>query len=378
MFKKIPFILLTLVAFAVLTEPFLPTSLLSIFYALSLTIKSLIISLLPIVVFALVCKTVSSLSKGAARLVLLVFGALCLSNFLSTWISFCFSHTLSHLTLSLPKASQSALTPAWTFTFPSFLRTDYTMLAAFLFGLFTPYGVKLSSHFEKLVNRLLACIVLLIPFFITGFLFKLLHEKVLQNILYDYAPIFLLIITAQVCYISLLYLIANRFSLRGFFTSIKNMFPAAVAGFGSMSSAAALPLTLIGSEKNTNNSPLTKLAIPTTVNIHLIGDCLAIPLFAIAIMKGFGLETPTPFTYLIFSFYFVLAKFSVAAIPGGGIIVMLPILEHVFNFTPEMSSLITAFYILFDPIITVANITGNGAFAMFLQFFKKYPIIKNS
>jgi Na+/H+-dicarboxylate symporter len=134
-----------------------------------------------------------------------------------------------------------------------------------------------------------------------------------------------------------------------------------------MSSAAAIPVTIIGTEKNTKNSSLTRLATPLTVNTHLIGDCFAIPIFAFAVMKNFGIAEPTFFTYLLFALYFVIAKFSVAAIPGGGIIVMLPILENQLGFTGEMSSLITALYVLFDPIITCANILGNGGFMLALN-----------
>ena len=68
--------------------------------------------------------------------------------------------------------------------------------------------------------------------------------------------------------------------------------------------------------------------------------------------------------YLVFAFYFVLAKFSVAAVPGGGILVMLPILESCLGFDAQMLSLITALYILFDPVITCANVLGNGGFAL--------------
>jgi Na+/H+-dicarboxylate symporter len=100
------------------------------------------------------------------------------------------------------------------------------------------------------------------------------------------------------------------------------------------------------------------------VNIHLIGDCFAIPIFAFAIMKSFGIAEPAFASYLIFAGYFVMAKFSVAAVPGGGILVMLPILETYLGFNGEMLSLITALYILFDPLITSANVLGNGGFAM--------------
>jgi Na+/H+-dicarboxylate symporter len=150
------------------------------------------------------------------------------------------------------------------------------------------------------------------------------------------------------------------------------MLPAAITGVGTMSSAAAMPLTILGVEKNSKHSDLARAIIPATVNIHLIGDCFAIPIFAFAVLKNFGIEQPDFAAYLIFACYFVLAKFSVAAIPGGGILVMLPILESYLGFQPEMMSLITALYILFDPVITPANILGNGAFALIISKFQRY------
>ena len=42
---------------------------------------------------------------------------------------------------------------------------------------------------------------------------------------------------------------------------------------------------------------------------------------------------------------------------------MLPVLESYLGFNAEMLSLITAVYILFDPVITCANVLGNGVFA---------------
>jgi Na+/H+-dicarboxylate symporter len=103
------------------------------------------------------------------------------------------------------------------------------------------------------------------------------------------------------------------------------------------------------------------------VNIHLMGDCFAITIFAYAVLKSFGMDEPSFTAYLIFAVYFVLAKFSVAGVPGGGILVMLPILETHLGFQGAMLSMITGLYILFDPIITSANILGNGAFAKMMD-----------
>ena len=66
---------------------------------------------------------------------------------------------------------------------------------------------------------------------------------------------------------------------------------------------------------------------------------------------------------LIFALYFVCAKFSVASIPGCGIIVMLPILPNYLGFNAAMLSLITTLYIFLGPVITCTNNLGLGAFA---------------
>lgn len=370
MFRKMPMILLAVIALIVLLEGFIPLTVKSALYAVSLSIKTLIIFVLPFVIFMLLFKTLSKLAAGATKIIIFVLLGVCLSNFISTMISYQVGSAIYHLDLSiaLPE-SQAGLQPAWTFTLPKLVANDHAMFAGvilgILFSLFSPTAAdRISFYFDKIVEGVLRCITIVIPAFIIGFVVKLIHDKVMESIIQDYALIFALVAAAQFCYISLIYFVSNGFQLSAFIASVKNMLPAAISGFGSMSSAASMPLTIIGTEKNLNQSPLARLLIPVTVNIHLIGDCFAIPIFAFAVMKNFGMAEPAFMSYLLFAFYFVMAKFSVAAIPGGGIIVMLPILESQLGFTSEMASLITALYILFDPVITCANVLGNGAFAM--------------
>ena len=47
------------------------------------------------------------------------------------------------------------------------------------------------------------------------------------------------------------------------------MMPAALAGFGSMSSVASMPLTILGAEKSSKNGDIAKSTIPVTVNVQL-------------------------------------------------------------------------------------------------------------
>jgi Na+/H+-dicarboxylate symporter len=202
-------------------------------------------------------------------------------------------------------------------------------------------------------------------------------DGTVQTIIKDYTMIFLVVMVAQYGYIAFTYAALSQFKPREFINSIKSMLPAAMAGFSTMSSASVMPLTIVGAELNAKNKEIARSVVPATVNIHLIGDCIAIPIFAYAVMKSFGIAEPSLMTYLVFVFYFVLAKFSVAAIPGGGIIVMLPILESCLGFNGEMLSLMTALYILFDPVITSANILGNGMFAKMIDKLVSFRFRKN-
>jgi len=380
MFHKMPILLLAIIGAIFLFDGAIPYEAKSHVFALSLLVKSVIIFTLPFVIFMLLFKTVAGFSRDATKLVFIVLGGVCISNFLSTMISYQIGASVYSMDLSLavPQDAAAGLAPAWMLGLPSLISNDIAMFSGLFLGILLPRIMpaatsRISALFEGAISRIFKVLTLIVPIFIAGFVLKLNHDKVIHTIAKDYARIFMLVAISVLSYISFVYFVANRFSLSKFIQSIKNMIPAAIAGFSSMSSAAAMPLTILGAEKNAKNPAFSRLAIPTTVNIHLIGDCFAIPIFAFAVMKNYGMAEPMFFSYLIFALYFVLAKFSVAAIPGGGILVMLPVLESQLGFTAEMGSLITALYILFDPVITCANVLGNGAFAMTLDRLQTAP-----
>lgn len=375
MFKHMPFILIAVIAAVVLLDPYIPLNIKQILYTVSLSIKECIVMILPIIIFCLLFKTVATLSSVTKSIiglcVILVF--VCCSNFFSTMLSgfigaFAYKFDLS----MIAPHDNSNLEPLWSLNLPTLISNARAMFSGIILGIiaaiFTPrIANQVSGIIEVLVKRVLNCIVYMIPLFVAGFVVKLQTDGVVCVIIKDYALIFGIIAIAQFSYITVLYFVFSGFKVSESFKSIKNMLPAAISGFTTMSSAASMPLTICGAENNAINKDLARSVIPVTVNIHLIGDCLAIPIFAYAVLKSFGMPEPSLLNYLVFTAYFVLAKFSVAAIPGGGILVMLPILEAYLGFNANMLSLITALYILFDPVITCANVLGNGAFAKMID-----------
>lgn len=373
MFRKMPWILALLIALAVLLEPLMPNGVQAAFYGLSLSIKNLIVFLLPVVIFSMLFRAVLQLSKKASKMILFLFVAIFLSNIVSTLISGSVGHLIYGAggEIHVPE-NLDRLQPLWQWTFPKWISTGMSMLlgvgTSIILKMVRPQlAEKWGEKLDPIVHYLLKTFLCLIPFFLFGFVIKMVHDGVMMHIVEHYAWILGVVALAAFSYITLLYVFACRFNISQSLQSMKNMFPAVAAGFGSMSSAAAMPMTLIAAEKNNENPEVAKSVTAATVNVHLIGDCFAIPIFAFAIMSSFGIAEPTVWSYLTFAFYFAIAKFSVAAVPGGGVLVMLPILESTLGFDGAMLSLVTALYFLFDPIITSANVFGNGAFTMHLS-----------
>ncbi len=383
MFRKMPFILMLVIVMSLLLNHFISLEVKQALYAISLTVKSLIISVLPLIIFGLLFKTMLGLAQRATMVIMLILLCVCLSNTLSTFLSHFMGSWIYQLDLTIiqPKNSHT-LVPTWSWSFPQWMANDKAMFLGIALGILfgrmkTTVAERLATKLDWLISKMLASFSYLIVLFVIGFVVKLEYDGVIHTIIKDYTFIFALIVLAQFSYIFFAYAALNRFNIAATLRCIKNILPAALAGFSTMSSAAVMPLTIAGAKNNAQDKTLAQSIIPATVNIHLVGDCFAIPILAYAVMKSFGVAEPSLLSYVIFMFYFVIAKFSVAAIPGGGIVVMLPILESCLGFNADMLSLITALYILFDPVITSANVLGNGAFAKGIDKLLSYQTRKS-
>lgn len=373
MLKKMPFILICVIVGVIILAPMLPLFMTQLLYSISLSIQKCIELLLPLIIFGLLFKSTVTLSKNASKIIGIILLLVCISNFFSTVISHCIGEWVYGFNLSmiLP-SSLCKLDPLWQINPPKLIQNSHAMFAGLFLGIlgshfFYVKALQAANAMEKIISKILQSFTYFIPLFIAGFVAKMQYDNVISIIIKEYFFIFGSIALALLCYLLVVYFLLSNCNIKKGLKSISNMIPAALSGFSTMSSAASMPLSLIGVENNTLNKDIARSVIPATVNIHLVGDCFAIPIFAYAILKSFGVAQPSIEQYMTFSFYFVLAKFSVAAIPGGGILVMLPILKTYLNFNAEMMSLITALYVLFDPVITCANVLGNGAFAMLID-----------
>jgi Na+/H+-dicarboxylate symporter len=203
------------------------------------------------------------------------------------------------------------------------------------------------------------------------------HEDSLMIVIKDYSKLLIIVgILAYGYMFAVMHFLLCGRKIRNTIEKFKNLIPGIMIGFFGMSSVAAIPSTIAGAKKNSENPDLVGFVIPAAGNMHLLGDCFALPIIGLAIMVSFGYGLPDIYHYFIFTMYGVLAKFAAAGIPGGSAIIFAPLFENCFEFSAPMLTAVTAIYILFDPVATSANVFGHGMFA--LLFEKVHGLLKRS
>ena len=376
--------LLVSIFFAFVFADFLPYEIRSYSYAISLSIKETLVFLLPFIVFSIVFQSTSKLrGTNAIKVVLLLLTMIMLSNSLSIGIA----HTVgqfgaAHLAPNIvytDTLSADGLVPKFTMKLPSVISSIKAVLFGFICGMVLPrimgeMSTKLSETLAKIsVFVLENVLVPVLPVFVVGLVFKMQSDNLI-GLLLNNAKVALFLFGIALLHVFMLYMLASGFSVLRALQKIKDMVPTALFAFTTMSSLITMPVVLKAVKRNSDDPELMDIAVPTALNVHLVGDCFFMIVMSIVIALAFsGSEPVSLASYIYFLLYFLISKFAVVAIPGGGIIVMIPIIEQYLNFSPTMLSLITTLYFVFDPAITVVNVLGNGAFTML--FSKTYATL---
>lgn len=376
---KLPVALFSIIIFAAWVGPLLPVTVQSFLYFLSELFITLLKFVLPFIIFSLILASIVHTKTGAVRLILLLLPLIIISNFIGIWIGYGAGKIIiqnSEMSI-LTNITTRSLEPLWHFTLTPWVSSQVAMLSAVIVGFaskmfYQPQGQRLATVLSRITAFILNKMVLpALPLMILGIVIKMQYDDILEEMIYNYAYIFATVALVQVVYIVGVFIVVNKFKPSAWIAQLKNMFPPLITAFSTMSSAVTMPLTLIATRKNVHDPDVANFVIPSTVNFHLIGDCIAMPVFFMAIMMSFGFPQPTISEYFIFSLYYSIARFSGAAIPGGGALILMPLLESQFHFTSDMLKLVPTLNLMYDPMITAMNVLANGAFAVvFAKIFR--------
>ncbi|USO01250.1 MAG: cation:dicarboxylase symporter family transporter [Alphaproteobacteria bacterium] len=349
------------------------------FYTISLLIKDMLMIILPIVVVVFIASSLSLFQLKAPALILSIMLFEFVSN--ATAVMFAYASSagiLAQVTqLTHMPASKVSLEPWFSLGAykPSFWSSDKALLAGALLGLLTVFWREApwDSPLQRLRDRINALFTMtvgkLAPVFLLGFLSNM-YAGGASTILGSAQLGALGLSTFVVCaYVVLLYILAGKGQIKLALKAMNNAFPSLFMSFTTMCSITTMPYTIQCAEKNMRDPSMAKMIIPATTNIQQAGDCLMNALFCLILLKTYGMPIPGLWEWSIFVGVFATARFATAGVMGGAIFIMLPLYEKYLGFTAEMSAILLALNVLFDPIITAMNVYANGALCIIFERF---------
>lgn len=145
------------------------------------------------------------------------------------------------------------------------------------------------------------------------------------------------------------------------FKLLKHLVPALLTAFGTVSSAATMPMTLKNSKDAGVDDETADFTIPLGVTFHMDSMALQIPMY---VMLGVFAAGGSPSFFELFIYVIVGLAFTIgtAGVPGGGLAIA-TILVTTFNLPMDVVAWVSSIFIFLDVTGTVMNIWGDSVTA---------------
>ena len=407
--KSLPFQLVSCLVLGLIFGPTLPIIAADTSYTISCIIKDVLMLALPYVIFCYLWAAIVSFGNKGLVLILSTFALIIIANLVALFTAYAagsavlpyiVGHTIPHFDANMPDAIKCL----WSLSdimAVDFLQPKHGMIAGITLGFttvllsssqFSIFGSSIAAFAAKTSKQLStislqarnkatmalkAGFIPFLPLYVLGFVVKLARDGHLLNLIHGCAKTAIFIWLLIIVHLFFWYYVGSGFNTQKAITAIKNMLPAGLTGFTTMSSSATMPVTLACMEKNLKDSAFANFFAPATANPHMTGDGLSITIIAMALLLMSGHQLPPLSTFIIFAMHYCLVKFSAAGVPGGGVIVILPVARDYLGLDEALMPLLQTIYMLQDPILTSTNVMGNGAFSLVAHRLMK-PFMKKS
>lgn len=172
------------------------------------------------------------------------------------------------------------------------------------------------------------------------------------------AGLILLVAAACFVYILALYAIAVILGRVRLGTFARALLPAQIVGFSSRSSLASLPAMIEAAELRLGLPPaITGFLLPLAVSTFKLGATIAFMTSTLFLARLYGVAV-SPSEVLSVAVSAVLLSFSVPGIPGGVLLIMIPVLTRI-GIPAEGVGILLAVDVIPDMFRTVTNVTAD-------------------
>lgn len=349
------------------------------FLTISTGLRELLVFVLPFLLFSFIAVALSAIPREGMLFVLGLMVTVLISNFTNILLS----GAVGFLMLSGSHSRElveSGVTfaPFFELHLPAIASTPFALTAGVVVGFIN--SLRPNYYVTLIIKTLHAWVmafmkrffVPLLPLFVSGFLLKLFAEGRMTGFVSENSGTYIKMFGFLWCYLGLWLAVAASFKKDRMVEIFKNAFPAIVTAFSTMSSAAALPLSLQAAEKNTKDKVLADAVMPLTLNFHMVGDTIIVPILALMVALTFNHPLPSVPEFLMFGIFFVLNKFAGGGVPSGTIMVTVPVLQKYMGFDDAMIAFTIALYGVIDPIATSGNVAANNFFVVIFQKIRRF------
>ncbi|NJD11340.1 MAG: dicarboxylate/amino acid:cation symporter [Gemmatimonadetes bacterium] len=166
-------------------------------------------------------------------------------------------------------------------------------------------------------------------------------------------------------FIALLYPIVRATTPVGLSAFARGAAPAQAVAFSARSSLASLPAMIEGGERHLDfPAPIVQFFLPLSASTFRLGGAIGITAGTLFVAHLYGVEL-APAQLATIALTAVLLTFSIPGVPGGAILVMMPVLVAV-GLPPQAAGILLGVDTVPDMFRTTANVTGTMAAATIL------------
>ena len=362
----------------------LPSPVIRIFVTFSSLFSKYLSFVIPFMIIGFVVTGISDLRQGAGKLL----GITTLIAYVSTIVAGSLSYLMA--TNIFPKIlnftsfaaiehpEKNLLTAYFEIPLAPMFDVTSAIVFAFIMGLSISWlrnngegqtTYNLFREFSKIITKLLSTSVIpLLPVYIFGTFMNMTYSGQMFTTLSIFLKVFVCVIILHILYISALFVFAGGLSGKNPFTCMKNQIPGYFTALGTQSSAATIPINLECAKRNGTSPEIREFVVPLCATIHLAGSIITITscVVTVLMMNNMAYDVTK-----VFPFILVLGVAMVAApgAPGGAIMSALPFLGMVgIASNSPLASLLIALYITQDSFGTAANVSGDNAIAIVVDW----------
>jgi Na+/H+-dicarboxylate symporter len=346
------------------------------FNTISMLFETFIKFLIPFIILFFVATGLAQLQQRGNKIVT----AILLLAFFSTIFAGLMAVLASELVFPLfnfipTEIADSAKFPPF-FKLPLVPIMDVTaaLLLAFIIGIGVQYvhgqtTEKVMQDGEHILQLLLKSVVIpLLPIYIASIFVNFSASGIIVSTFTGYIGVLVLVVILQMIWLLILYTAAGIVSGKNPLHLLRNMLPAYVTAFGTMSSVSTIPVSIKANKSNQVHESIVNVTVPLCATIHLSGSIITVLTCSLAVLHLVpGLAQPDLMQILLTVLLLSLVMIAAPGVPGGGVMASLGILTLMFGFNEDAIGLMIALYMTQDSFGTATNVTGDGAISVMVD-----------